>query len=103
MVKLYASTSTSEQLRKHDSSAESETVIARAFLSIIRRGFEFLSVKTGCPQGGSWLYLSEFIITIRKKDNGDEYEPTSLRSMMASFERHLNVKSAKVQLVNLAT
>ena len=33
-------------------------------------------------------YLSEFIITVRK-ENGEEYEPNSLRSFMASFERYL--------------
>ena len=32
-------------------------------------------------------FISEFIISVRTKD-GNEYEPTSLRSLMASFERH---------------
>ena len=33
-------------------------------------------------------YISEFIITVRKKDNNEDYEPSSLyiRSLMASFE-----------------
>ena len=34
-------------------------------------------------------YISEFIITVRKKDNNEDYEPSSLRSLMASFERYL--------------
>ena len=38
-------------------------------------------------------HLSDFIITVRKKDNGDECEPILLRSMMASFERHLGKKN----------
>ena len=32
-------------------------------------------------------YISQFIISVRTKD-GNEYEPTSLRSLVASFERH---------------
>ena len=31
-------------------------------------------------------HISEFIISIRTKD-GNEHKPTSLRSLMASFER----------------
>ena len=34
-------------------------------------------------------YIGEFIITVRKKDNNEDYEPSSLRSLMASFERYL--------------
>ena len=33
--------------------------------------------------------IGEFIITVRKKDNNEDYEPSSLRSLMASFERYL--------------
>ena len=36
-------------------------------------------------------FISEFIISVRTKD-GNEYELTSLRSLMASFERHLKKK-----------
>ena len=39
-------------------------------------------------------YISEFIITVRKKDNNEEYEPSSLRSLMASFERYLKKKNS---------
>ena len=38
------------------------------------------------------LYLSEFIIKVRTKQNKD-YEPNSLRDMIASFERHLKKKN----------
>ena len=34
-------------------------------------------------------YIAEFIITVRKKDGNEDYEPSSLRSLMASFERYL--------------
>ena len=34
-------------------------------------------------------YIGDFIITVRKKDNNEDYEPSSLRSLMASFERYL--------------
>ena len=36
-------------------------------------------------------YISQFIIAVRTKD-GNEYEPTSLRSLVASFERYLKRK-----------
>ena len=38
-------------------------------------------------------YISEFIITVRKKDNNEDYEPSSLRSLMAGFERYLKKKN----------
>ena len=34
-------------------------------------------------------FISEFIITGRKKESNEDYEPNSLRAMMASFERYL--------------
>ena len=39
-------------------------------------------------------YISAFIITVRKKDNNEDYEPSSLRSLMASFERYLKKKNS---------
>ena len=44
-------------------------------------------------------YISQFIISVRTKD-GNEYEPTSLRSLVASFERHLEKKSYSVSIIN---
>ena len=38
-------------------------------------------------------YIGEFSITVRKKDNNEDYEPSSLRSLMASFERYLKKKN----------
>ena len=38
-------------------------------------------------------YISEFI-TVRKKDNNEDYEPSSLRSLMASFEMYLKKKNS---------
>ena len=38
-------------------------------------------------------YLSEFIITVRTKDKQEEYEPSSLRGFIASFERYLKKKN----------
>ena len=32
--------------------------------------------------------FSEFLITVRKKEDNQEYEPNSLRAFFASFERH---------------
>jgi hypothetical protein len=43
-------------------------------------------------------YISEFIISVRTKD-GNEYEPTSLRSLMASFERHLKKKGYSASII----
>ena len=40
-------------------------------------------------------FLSEFILTVKRKDGGD-YEPSSLRGVIANFNRHLkNVKCSK--------
>ena len=44
-------------------------------------------------------YISQFIISVRTKD-GSEYEPTSLRSLVASFGRHLKKKSYSVSIIN---
>ena len=38
-------------------------------------------------------FISEFIITMRKKENNKDYEPNSLRAMMTSFERYLKKKN----------
>ena len=43
--------------------------------------------------------LSEFILSVRSKE-GQEYEPSSLRGMVASFERHLKRKSYPVSIIN---
>ena len=43
--------------------------------------------------------LSEFILSVRTKE-GQEYEPSSLRGMVASFERHLKRKSYPVRIIN---
>ena len=44
-------------------------------------------------------FISEIIISVRTKD-GNEYEPTSLRSLMASFERHLKKKGYSASIIN---
>lgn len=44
-------------------------------------------------------YICQFIISVRTKD-GNEYEPTSLRSLVASFERHLKKKSYSASIIN---
>ena len=42
--------------------------------------------------------LSEFILTVRTKE-GKEYEPTSLRGMIASFERFLRRKNYEASII----
>jgi len=44
-------------------------------------------------------YVSQFIISVRIKD-GTEYEPTSLRSLIARFERHLKKKGYSASKIN---
>ena len=44
-------------------------------------------------------HISEFIISVRTKD-GNEYKPTSLRSLMASFERQLKKKGYSASIIN---
>ena len=36
-------------------------------------------------------FLSEFLITVRKKGDNEEHEPNALRAFFASFERHLKI------------
>ena len=38
-------------------------------------------------------FLSEFLITVHKKEDNEEYEPNSLRAFFVSFERHLKKKN----------
>ena len=38
-------------------------------------------------------FLSEFLLTVRKKEDNEEYELNSLRVFFASFERHLKKKT----------
>ena len=38
-------------------------------------------------------FLSEFLITVRKKEDNEEYKPNSLRAFFASFKRHLKKKN----------
>ena len=44
-------------------------------------------------------FISEFIISVRTKD-GNEYEPTLLQSLMASFERHLKKQVYSASIIN---
>ena len=44
-------------------------------------------------------YLSDFIISITTKDR-KEYEPSSLRSLLASFERHISRKNTTQQVLS---
>ena len=44
-------------------------------------------------------YISQFIIFVRTKD-GTDYEPTSHRSLIASFERHLKKKDYSANIIN---
>ena len=45
-------------------------------------------------------FISEFIISVRTNSDGNEYEPTSLRSLMASFERHLKKQGYSASIIN---
>ena len=44
-------------------------------------------------------YISEFILSVRAKD-GKEYEPTSVRSLMTSFEQHLKKNCYSASIIN---
>ena len=41
-------------------------------------------------------FLSEFLLTVRRKEDNEEYELNSLRTFFASFERHLKKNRATV-------
>ena len=38
-------------------------------------------------------YIGEFIITVRKKDSNEDYEPSSLHFLMGSFQQYLKKKN----------
>ena len=37
-------------------------------------------------------FISEFLITVRKKEDNEEYEPNSFKAILASLKRHLKKK-----------
>ncbi|CAB3981149.1 Hypothetical predicted protein [Paramuricea clavata] len=45
-------------------------------------------------------YVSEFIISVSRTKDGKEYDPSSLRSLLASFERHLKKKNYPASIIN---
>ena len=45
-------------------------------------------------------YLTDFIRSVRQKD-GEDYEPTSLRSLIGSFERHLKNNNYPASIINV--
>jgi len=44
-------------------------------------------------------YICESIISVRTKD-GKDYEPSSIRSLLPSFERHLKKNSYSASIIN---
>ena len=44
-------------------------------------------------------FLNEFLITVRKKEDNEEYEPNSLRAFFASFQRYLKKKNCGLCLM----
>ena len=44
-------------------------------------------------------FLIEFLITVRKKEDNEEYEPYSLSAFLASFERYLKKKNCALCLM----
>ena len=44
-------------------------------------------------------YLAEFILSVRRKD-GEDYEPSSLRCLVSSLERHLKKNYYPVSIIN---
>ena len=44
-------------------------------------------------------YISQFVLSFRAKD-GKEYEPTSVRSLMTSFEQHLKKNGYSASIIN---
>ena len=44
-------------------------------------------------------FLRKFLITVRKKEDNEEYKPNSLRAFFASFDRHLKKKNCGLCLM----
>ena len=71
--------------------------LTRNYVALLK---EFLTLKNEprlmeeIPSKELNAYVSEFIIMVRKKHNNEDYEPSSLRSLMASFEPYLKRKNS---------
>ena len=78
-----------EQIENENSMRKTEQ-----HLSLLNKFFSCKNEKRSIediPSAELNLYLSEFIIKVRIKQNKDcIYEPNSLHGMIASFERHLD-------------
>lgn len=44
-------------------------------------------------------YICEFLLSVTRR-NGEEYEPTSLRSFVSSIDRHLKLSGSKISILN---
>ncbi|KAK6173916.1 hypothetical protein SNE40_017288 [Patella caerulea] len=51
------------------------------------------------PAQDLYMLISEFLLSVKKKTDGNEYEPSSLRSFFASFDRHLREKEYGLSLI----
>ena len=76
--------------RKHKKENSTECCFAEGISEAEER---VKTYRRNSPKGTQNAYIGEFIITVRKKDNNEDYEPSSLRSLMASFERYLKKKN----------
>ena len=45
-------------------------------------------------------YLAEFIRSVKHIKDGEDYEPSSLRSLISSFERHLKKNNCPASVIN---
>ena len=75
-----------------------DTTRCKTFANLFRNKNELRKVEE-IPALELNEYICEFIISVRTKD-GKDYEPSSLRSLLASFERHLKKNSYSASIMN---
>ena len=75
-----------------------KTTRCKTFANLFRNKNELRKVEE-IPALELNEYICEFIISVRTKD-GKDYEPSSLRSLLASFERHLKKNSYSASIMN---
>ena len=77
----------------------------REQVSLVLNLYKTLNIEANChryPETSKQVFrehITEIIISVRTKD-GNEYRPTSFRSLLASFERQLKKKGYSASIIN---
>ena len=72
-------------------------LVFEEFLKTVK--FETRAVEN-IPATELKAYLNEFVLSVRKKQNKDEYEPCTLKSFISSFELYFKCKDYGWSILN---